>query len=314
MLNIRRFVQGADEAVWIDVLNAARRGSEGWITLTAQEMLLHEKENPSFDVEGRFIAELDRKPVGAVHANVDKQREERRGLIRFYVTPESRGRGIERRLVELAISELKARDMATAQASVDSRELDYIELLGELGFSQIRVGSIMEIELADISHGIGENTQVATRPLQKNRDEDIQLFAWLSNEAFKEHFNFRPDTIQDIRFFLFSDPHYDKYKQIFFAVLDNETVGFVGAGIDERYNLERKVEAGEIFTIGVLKQYRRAGIGAKVMLYALEALKAEGATRAMLGVDDYNPTKAIRLYEKVGFRVKKKDLVFEREL
>ena len=50
------------------------------------------------------------------------------------------------------------------------------------------------------------------------------------------------------------------------------------------------------------------------MLHGLETLKAKGMTGAMLGVDDYNPTKAIRLYEKVGFRVMKKDFTFEREL
>lgn len=74
MLNIRRFVEGVDEPIWVAVLNAARKGREDWRDVTAEELRLHEKEDPSFDVEGRFIAELDRKPVGVVHANVDKLR------------------------------------------------------------------------------------------------------------------------------------------------------------------------------------------------------------------------------------------------
>jgi hypothetical protein len=45
------------------------------------------------------------------------------------------------------------------------------------------------------------------------------------------------------------------------------------------------------------------------MLHGLETLKAKGMTRAMLGVDDQNPSRANRLYEKVGFRVKKKGAV-----
>lgn len=317
MLNIRRFVAGVDEPVWIGVLNASRKGREDWRTVTVAEMLLQERENPSFDMEGRFIAELDRKPVGAVHASVDKQREERRGIIRFDVIPESRGRGIERQLVEIALRELNVRGMAIAQASVDSRELDYVGLLTELGFSQVRVGSSMEMELANIPHAIGENRQAAIRPLEKNREEDIKLFTGLGNETFKEHFNFRPDTVEDIRYFLFSDMRYGSYKQIFFASLDSESVGFIGVGIDEKYNLEHNLgadEAGDVFTIGVLKKYRRRGIGAKLMLYGLEVLRVRGVAMARLGVDDYNPTKAIRLYEKVGFRVKRKELIFEREL
>jgi ribosomal protein S18 acetylase RimI-like enzyme len=50
------------------------------------------------------------------------------------------------------------------------------------------------------------------------------------------------------------------------------------------------------------------------MLHGLETLKAKGMTKAILHVDDYNPTKAVTLYEKVGFSVKKKDFTYERKL
>jgi mycothiol synthase len=174
--------------------------------------------------------------------------------------------------------------------------------------------SMMEMDLADVSQNIGENKQVTIRPLRKDREEDIKLLTWLSNETFKEHFDFRPDTIEEVRHFLFSDLYFDKVKEIFFTELDGESVGYIGAGIDERYNLEKNVQRGDIFTIGVLKKYRRRGVAARLMLHALEVFRAKGMTRATLGVDDYNLTKAIRLYEKVGFKVKKKDLIFAREL
>ncbi len=204
--------------------------------------------------------------------------------------------------------------MTTAQASVDSRELDYVGLLEGLDFKQARVISMMEMDLANISHSIGENRQVAIRTLQKDREEDIELLTWLMNETFKEHFNSRPDTIEEIRHLVFSDLYYNKEKKIFFTILDGESVGYIGVGADEKYNLEKNVKAGYIFTIGVLKKYRRTGIGTRLILHVLETLEANGITKAMLDVDDYNPTKAIKLYEKVGFRVKKKNLIFEREL
>ncbi|MFP3897954.1 MAG: GNAT family N-acetyltransferase [Dehalococcoidia bacterium] len=313
MLNIRRFAKGIDEPIWVEIVNASRKDREDWRAITVEEMLLQEKEEPSFDLEGRFIAELDGGAVGVVHANVDKFREDKRGFIRFDVIPESRRRGIEHQLVEIALSELKARDMAIAQASVDSREQDYVGLLQGLDFRQVRAGSMMEMDLTRIPQNIGENKQLAIRPVQKEREEDIELLTWLWNETFKEHFNFRPDTLDEVRQFLFSDLYYTE-KEIFFATLDGESVGYIGVGIDEKYNLEKNLRAGDIFTIGVLKPYRRTGIGARLMLHGLETLKAKGMTRAMLGVDDYNPTKAIKLYEKVGFTVKKKGLTYEREL
>ena len=314
MLNIRRFVRGADESVWVRILNVARKDREDWRAITVEEILRQEKEDPKSDPEGRFIAEFDGRTVGTLHARVDKLREEKKGFIHFDVVPESRGTGIERGLVGTGLSEMKARGMTTAQASVDSRDLDYVGALEGLDFRQVRVISMMEMDLADVSRDIGENDEVAIRPLQKERQEDIELLTWLSNETFKEHFDSRPDTIEEVRHFLFSDLYYNKGTDIFSAELDAESVGYIGAGIDEKYNLEKNMQRGDIFTIGVLKQYRRRGIGARLMLHALEALKAKGMTKATLGVDDYNVTKAIRLYEKVGFRVKKKDLIFQRTL
>ena len=314
MLDIRHFVQGIDEPIWVEVLNAARKGREDLRAITVEEMLWQEKEDPNFDPEGRFIAELDRKPVGAVHANVEKLRDEKKGFVRFYVVPESQGKGIERQLVDLALRELKARGMTIAQAFADYREQDRIRALEELEFKRVREFSIMEMDLADVSQNIGENKQVAVRFLQKDRDEDIELLTWLLNETFNEHFNFRPDTVEEVRSFLFSDLYYNKVKEIFFAELDGESIGYIGAGIDEKYNLEKNVQRGDIFTIGVLKKYRQRGVGARLMLHALETFRAKGMTKATLGVDDYNPTKAIRLYEKVGFKVKKKDIILEREV
>jgi ribosomal protein S18 acetylase RimI-like enzyme len=37
-------------------------------------------------------------------------------------------------------------------------------------------------------------------------------------------------------------------------------------------------------------------------------------TAAMLGVDDRNVTKAVRLYEKVGFKVARKEMACEKAI
>jgi ribosomal protein S18 acetylase RimI-like enzyme len=50
------------------------------------------------------------------------------------------------------------------------------------------------------------------------------------------------------------------------------------------------------------------------MLQGLQTLKDRGMTTVMLGVDNFNVTKAMELYEKVGFKVKKKDLTYEKDL
>ncbi|MFB0514961.1 MAG: GNAT family N-acetyltransferase [Candidatus Bathyarchaeia archaeon] len=314
MLNIRRFVKGVDEPVWVEVLNAAYKEYESWWrAITVEEMLLDEKR-PNFDFEGRFIAELYGKPVSVVHAHVDKSREEKKGFIHsFGVIPEFRGRGVEEKLIELAMNELEKRGMNLIQAWTDYKRNDRIQLLEKLGFQLVYKTSDMEIDLTDIPSDIGENTQVTIRLLRKNVEEDIETLNWLSNECYREFPNHRPRTIEETRRSLFNHPQL-KEHEFFFAVLDQKNVGYIGVGIDEKYNIEKNVKGGRISGIGVLKPYRRKGVGTKLMLQGLKTIKTKGMTKAMLDTEDYNPTKPIRLYEKVGFKVVQEYLTYEKRL
>jgi mycothiol synthase len=293
-------------------LNAARKEREDWRAITVEEFL-GDAERPSFDFGGRFIAELDHKPVGVVHARVDKSSEDRKGSIRLDVVPEFRSCRIEASLAETALRELKAHGMTIAQTWADSGEKERIELFEGLHFRHIRVFSVMEMELAELSQNVGGNRQVAVRPLRKELEDDIKLFSWLGNETYKEDLDYSPRTLEQTRHILFLDPYLQE-KEVLFALLDGESVGCVGVGIDEKLNLEKQTQAGEVFAIGVLKEHRRKGIGTELMLHGLERLKAKGMTKAILGVEDENVTQAMKLYEKLGFRIKKREVILEREV
>lgn len=312
-MKIKRFVQGRDEDDWVRVWNAAYKEYDDLRQMTVNEFRIFEKA-PEFDSEGRFLTELNNQPVGIIHAYVDKLRKEKKGFIRsFGVIPEFRGKRIEEELAETALEELKKRGMEIVQAwAADSRE-DRIRLWENLGFKLVRKFSIMKIDLNEIPSGIGEDEEVILKRLRKDLDEDLKTLNWLDNECFKEHFNYRPSTLERTIYFLRKDPFF-KFQEWFFAILNGEYVGYIGVGIDEKYNVERNVKSGWILDIGVLKPHRKRGIGAKLMLRGMEILKVMGMTTAMLGVDDWNVTKAMELYVKVGFEVTKKDFTYERNI
>jgi len=313
MLNIRRFVKGRDEPAWVEVLNAAYKEYEIWWRAITVEELREQEKRPNFDSEGRFVAELDAKPVGLIHARVDKLRKEKKGFVHaFCVIPEFRGLGVGERLLEVAMNELKRRGMNLAQAWTDHSRNERIQILERAGFKLVDVVSDMEIALTHIPTDIGENKEVTIRSLRKNEEEDIKMLNWLGNECFKEHFDHRPRTIEETRDMV-KDPYPEK-QECFFAMLDGKYVGFVRFGIDEKYNVEKNVKCGRILSLGVLKPYRRKRIGVKLTLWGLDRLRAIGMTKAILDVDDFNPTKAIKLYEKVGFNVAKKYLKYEKGL
>jgi ribosomal protein S18 acetylase RimI-like enzyme len=122
----------------------------------------------------------------------------------------------------------------------------------------------------------------------------------MSNEAFKNHYNFRPRTLEETRYSVEEDTWLD-VSQISFATLDDTLVGFVKAGLNTKRNISKGVKRGIIASIGVLPAYRRRCIGTALLLYSLQYLKTLDLDVAELYVDDLNPTHAIRLYEKTRF-------------
>jgi len=314
LLRIRRFVRGVDEPVWVEVLDADYKEYESWWRGINVEEMREREKRPSFDFEGRFFAELDEKPVGLVYACADTLSEEKKGLIHdFCVIPEFRGHGVEEKLAEIAINELEKHGMNVIQAWTGCKRSDRMQLLEELDFKRAYKTFDMEIDLSNVPSNIGENTQVTIRSLRKNVEEDIKTLNWLTNECYKEFPNYSPRTIEVTRNSVLNHPHL-REQEIFFAVLDRKTVGYTGVGIDEKYNTKQNVKSGRISRIGVLKTYRRKGIGTRLILQGLKSLKAKSMIKAMVDTEDNNPTNAVKLYEKVGFKVVQEYLTYEKRL
>jgi ribosomal protein S18 acetylase RimI-like enzyme len=312
LLKIRRFILGRDEADWVQVQNAIFGMNPGWRPFTLEEFKRDEK-SPEFDSEGRLIAELDGNPVGIVHAHVDKPREEKRGFVNWFgVIPEHRGQGIEEKLAETAIKELKNRGMKVVQSYVNGEPEEDIRMWKNMGFKLIRTGSLMTKELAELPE-VEKNMEVVLKPLRKEADEDLETLNLLYNECFKEGFLWRPkplrNTVYEVREYPFV-----KTEGWFFALLRGKHVGFVGASINDQYNTAKRAKYGWISSIGVLKPYRKTGIGTRLILHGMNFLKANGMTTAILGVDDWNVTKAKQLYEKVGFKVIWKESSYEKNI
>lgn len=308
MLTIRSFIQGKDEEIWLKIYNAAYKEYDDFRPSTMEDMEKAEK-SPNFDATGRFIAEWNGEPVGCVNAYVDKKREEKKGFIRrLAVIPEFRRRGIGKTLVEKAFESLRERGMKCVESWTEKDRVACKSLFESMEFQLIRVFSHMRSPLETIPSNIGEHKEVKIRAMQMNR-EDIKLLNWLENETFKEHFDFRPETFEETKYFVETRPWCD-IAEYFFAYLNGKPVGHVGAGIDTKFIKYKGIRRGWIITIGVLKPLRKQGIGTVLMLNALKFLKTKGIKEVELGVDDSNPTKAIELYKKVGFNVVKKGLTY----
>lgn len=311
MLKIREFVMGEDEEVWLSVRNASFSEYDDFRPGTMEDMEIWEKE-PGFDPVGMFIVELNGEPIGRVQAYIDKQRKEKKGFIQgLGVVPEFRKRGIGRKLAKKAIESLRGRGMETAQCGIRGDMPVGKHLFESMGFKLIRVFSTMRRELDTIPYDTEKNEDVRVRAMKKGL-QDIELLRRLDNEAFSEHFDFRPRTLEEWKHWS-EEPDFD-WKGWFFALLEGEPVGQIGTWVDSKFVKFKGIKRGWIATIGVLKPHRRKGIGTSLILRGMDYLRSRGMTEVELGVDDLNQTEAIKLYEKVGFEIVRKDLTYQRKI
>ena len=312
MLKIRPFTEGPDDEAFVRLYNAGFSDYEDNRKMTLEE-LKKTRKAPSYDPAGVLLAESDGEVAGMIEASVDKYREDKRGFVRsLTVFPQFRGRGIAKKLVGKALESLKDRGMKAAESWAQTDRKMCMHIYESFGFKQVRAIDLMKRTLDNIPCGIGENAEATMRQMS-TRDEDMQLLNMLDNEAFKEHPNFRPRTVEETKYAVLDMPWYEE-QNIFFAMVENEPAGFVNAGIDVGLNREKNLKYGWVLDIGVLKPYRRKGVGAHLMVHAMHVLRDKGMADALLYVDETNPTKAIKLYEKVGFKVARKSIIYELAL
>ncbi len=312
-LQIRKAVLGPDDEIWVNIGNRARAEDPEFTPSTADEYRKWQKA-PWFNPEGRFIAEFDGKPVGRVLGHVDKERAEKQGFLNGpAVIPEARRRGIGTALARRALESLKTRGMETVQGDAQGWNEAAQAFIETLRFKQVRVFSTMEADLAAIPHGVGESVTVQLELIDKS-EEDARLLVRLENESFKEHFNHRDGTVEEAMFWFRSLKDLEVENDVCIAWVEDEPAGFIVYGIDHKDNRHLKKERGWLFSLGVLKSFRGQGIAKALMIHGMRELKAKGMKQAGLGVDDTNVTRAMRLYERLGFKVTRKYLTYERRL
>ena len=69
---------------------------------------------------------------------------------------------------------------------------------------------------------------------------------------------------------------------------------------------------GWVNVLGVRRPWRKRGLGLALLLHAFAEFGRRGATRVGLGVDAENTTGAVRLYERAGMSVARRNDTYEK--
>ena len=89
--------------------------------------------------------------------------------------------------------------------------------------------------------------------------------------------------------------------------------GLVIAVTEQRVDAEHALR-GTIGPVAVRRPWRRRGLARALMCRSLRALRDRGATSAALDVDGENPSRALVLYESIGFAVTGSSTVYRKPL
>jgi mycothiol synthase len=136
---------------------------------------------------------------------------------------------------------------------------------------------------------------------------------WDANEeAFRDHWVEPERTAADYTRWLQNSEFQPEIWKVAWAGAEvaGMVLGFIQPEENARYHRQR----GWTENICVRRPWRGRGVAKALIAANLRELKARGMTEAALGVDAENPTGALRVYESMGFRVVKREIVYRKAL
>jgi mycothiol synthase len=214
------------------------------------------------------------------------------------------GRGIGTHLLaflEGRMEELVADDEgATLWNWVDLTDEAARRMVEAAGFSEVRRHYTMVIDLGDKDL---EPTGPERVSIRTCKEEDAELIHSLLEETFAEHWGFTPITYEQWRKQSYERSDTDLTKW-FLALGDGEPVGFlIGRAMED---------LGWVADLGVRKAHRRRGIASALLRHSFSDFKRRGFSKAGLGVDASNETRAVHVYESLGMRAERVYLTYEK--
>ncbi len=286
---------------------------------TTGDLVRHELRTlPGFDLEADLVlAELGGRLVALArhHRELESDGTPVHWLSGV-VDPDLRRRGIGRFLLRRTLERARGVALAApserppvASAWLAETEAGAIALLEREGFRPVRSffdmvrPSLDDLPSAPLPDGL---------ELRPASPETARRIIEADAEAFRDHWGHTELTEEDVRAVL-EDPETD--LGLWQVAWDrDEVAGVVIVIVRESENRLLGRRRGWLDSVGVRRPWRRRGLATALMVRAMAALRARGLEEAALGVDADNPSGAVALYERLGFRRTMRYAVYRRPL
>lgn len=307
-LGQRPFDPGRDFPAAVDLIGViSTHDANDWFP-TPASLALEWAPSPAFDpVRDATVVEVDGRLVALGTVRWRDRTDKVVHDLEVLVHPEARRQGLGRRL--LAWLEDRARD-SVADGSGGPREQPHVlgggvdqgnaasvAFAASLGYLPVRHGFQMrrslDVPIPDVAMPEG----LEVRPVLPEQHRAI----WAADsEAFLDHWE--ASVRQEADFArLFTHPDVDtSLWQVAWA--GAEVAGGVMNAIYPEENAKTGQEVGWLDHVSVRRPWRGRGLASALIVRSLAILRERGMAIAALGVDAENPTGALGVYERLGFR------------
>jgi mycothiol synthase len=323
-LTFRRFVGPDDYSAMVEVMNAAYRADDVDAIATPGQLAAEIEHPAHFDpLRDVLIAEVNGRMVAHSRASwVDRADGHWTYGSRGHLVPQYRRRGIGRAMLHW--NERHLRDVvAVAHPSAGPRLYDTWAAEGEAGAHALfraesylperYVFEMVRPTLEDVPDTAAPDG-IVIRTVREggDRDEEVRRILGAENEAFRDQWGHREATQTDWDEYL-AIPEMD--PSLWVVAWDGDEIA--GAALNVIWGVDNEAFGRERFwveSLSVRRPWRRRGLGRALLAASLRLLRGRGMTSAALDVDASNLSGALGLYERSGFEVVKRTVVYRKPM
>ena len=131
-------------------------------------------------------------------------------------------------------------------------------------------------------------------------------------EAFKDHWGNEQVEEEDFRRWQNQKNFQPHLWQV--AWDGDQVAGMVRTFIDDDYNATFNKKRGYTEDISTRRPWRKRGLASALIARSLKVQKELGMTESALGVDAENPSGALQVYEKMGFRAARRITAYRKPM
>jgi mycothiol synthase len=180
------------------------------------------------------------------------------------------------------------------------------EAFSAAGWQLIRHAFQMRIELSDALPEPSWPNGLSLRTFQPGEEERVHE---ANMDAFADHWDFHRQPIDEWR--AYTVDHHGFDPSLWWLVEDGDEIA--GFTLNSWY-FSGDPQFGWVGILGVRPPWRRRGLATALLQHSFRDFRARGATKVGLGVDAENTTGAVRLYERAGMQVVRRNDTYEKTL